>query len=130
MRKILAIVFVLLGVAIIIGGVVLQQNSKPKKEPVNEKEELKLDIVNNYKLKDTCTTYSKVQSYLYFTDFTKVTFNYPDCVHEYDLNHWSKQLYDELYNDNIKISITKEKDAPQTILKKYKTQLIGWKNDE
>ena len=131
MRKILAIIFVFLGVGIIIGGVVLQQNSKPKKEKesTNEKEELKLDIVNNYKLKDTCTTYSKVPAYLYFTDFTKVSFNYPDCVHEYNLNHWSKQLYDELYNDDIKITITREKDTPQTILKKYKTQLIGWKND-
>ena len=124
MRKILAIIFVFLGVGIIIGGVVLQQNSKPKKEKesTNEKEELKLDIVNNYKLKDTCTTYSKVPAYLYFTDFTKVSFNYPDCVHEYNLNHWSKQLYDELYNDDIKITITREKETPHTILKKYKTQ--------
>jgi len=132
MRKILAIVFVIFGVGIITTGVVLQLNTEKEKE-TNEKQEekeiTKLNIVNSYNLKDTCTTYNKIPAFVYFTDFTKVSFNYPDCVHEYDLNHWMKQLRDDPHDDKIAITITKEKNDPQTILKQKKTLLIGWKNE-
>lgn len=133
MRKILSIVFALLGVGTIIFGVLLQTNSnndeKNKKEEPIKKEDLTLKSVNSYNLKDTCTTYSKVPSYIYFTDFTKVSFNYPDCVHEYDLNFWSRYLKSEK-TLKTSITVTREKGVPTTLLNQYKTRLIGWKNEE
>lgn len=134
MRKIIAGVFFILGAVVIATGVFLQfneeeQKSKEKLSSEETNKEVKFNIVNSYNLKDTCTTYNKVPAYIYFTDYTKVSFNYPDCVHEYGLSHWYKHLSDELYGGDINISVSREKTDPKTLLNRKKTALIGYKNE-
>lgn len=133
MRKIIAGIFLLLGAGVIATGVFLQfdqEKSKDKEKPeTEEKKNQKFEIVNTYNLKDTCTTYSKVPAYLYFTDLTKVSFTYPDCVHEYDNNYWMKQLKNDFSHEDINITITREKEEPENLLKRKKTSAIGYKNE-
>lgn len=127
MRKLLCVLIVVIGIAVIGTGVYLQLNNAAQ-ENEEEIKEIKFERINTFEVAETCTTYNKVSTYMNTNDYTKISFNYPDCVHEYDLSFWYKMLNNE--DDSIKINVTKQNDTMNNYLNEKKAKLISMKNDD
>ena len=131
MRKIICIIAIILGVAIIGGGVYLQLSSaEPKKEEKKGtmNQEDSFERVNTYKKNEVCTTYKLVDTYVNTNNYTKINFSYPDCVHEYSLSFWYKNL--KSADEVISIDIRKDTEKLNNYMSEKETQLIGLAAEE
>ena len=118
------------GAAIIATGIYLQLNNSNEKDQQTlepEEEIITFQPLNPHNLETTCQTYNKISTYIYTASYQKITFEYPDCVHEYDLSSWHKSLKNE--SDDISVRISKEKNTINNYLNSKKTTIISQKND-
>lgn len=130
MKKVFSIIFIVIGIGIITTGIYLQINKSPKTNVQEEKEE-KQDLfvkLNPHNLENTCTTYNKISTYINTSNYKKINIEYPDCVHEYDLSIWYKNLNNE--TDDISMKINIEKDSVNNFLNSKKTLIIAKKNND
>ena len=129
-RKIVCGILAILGALIISLGIFLQLNPQ-KEEKDKEKtseEDYSFSRINTFNDEETCKTYNQVQTYLYTNTYDKISFSYPDCVHEYTLSFWSKIL--ETEDGSIRIDISKQKKNINTYMNGIKTQMISEKNGD
>lgn len=127
MRKIVGIFSLILGLAIICTGIFMQIDlNKPKEEKENdifETKTFKVKRMNKFNIEETCKTYSKIDSYINTVDYTKISFTYPNCVHEYDFTALYKTLKSE--DGKISISIRKENENMTKYIKSMQTELAA-----
>lgn len=126
MRKIISGLIIALGIAIVGTGIYLQLDSK--EEEIEVKEDTSFHRINTLKLEETCSTYEPITTYINTSNYTKISFNYPNCVHEYDLSFWHKNL--QSLDENLSIDIDMEKDTLNNYMNEKKTRIIGYKNEE
>lgn len=131
MRKIFFILFILLGIGIIGTGIFLQLDSKKENtkdvEESEKKETETFQRLNTFNLEETCTTNDSINTYVETVTFAKVNFNYPNCIHEYNLNESYKFLKNE--DGSISMTVSKDKDTMKKYMNKQKTQIIAYKNN-
>jgi len=131
MRKLFGIMIVSIGALIIGVGVFLQfnnNNTKLEETKQNEQEKIGFQRINIFNVNETCSTYQPVSTYINTSDYTKISFNYPNCTNEYNLSFWSKHLQSD--DKNIILDISVEKTTLNSYINKIKTKLISYKNDE
>ncbi len=134
-KKIFGIIIVLLGVVVISLGITLQLNSKKEKPQEEEKDisqNAEIKNINKYGDKEVCSNFKQISTFINTRNSDKISFTYPDCVHEYDLSYTMKQLDNgESYSEN-RIDITINDDA--TTIDKYinniKTRIISDKEED
>ena len=130
MKKIFSIFLIIIGIGIIVTGIYLQIDKNSENVNKEDKQEPKKDTfveLNPHNLESTCTNYNKISTYLNTSDYKKISFDYPDCLHEYDLSFWYKSLASE--NDDIKMKVYIEKDTISNYLNSEKTNIISKKNN-
>lgn len=134
MRKFIFIFIIILGFGIIGTGIFLQIDSNEetkskenKIEDTNEKETLTFEPINKYNLPEICSKENQVSTYINTTNYSKISFNYPNCVHEYSLTFYTKILSDENYDTNINVSI--ERKTSNTYMNEKKVYIIALKNE-
>lgn len=134
-KKIFGIITVLLGAVVISLGITLQFNkkdedSKEKEQDVSQNVEIK--NINNFGDKEVCSNSKQISTFINTYHSDKISFTYPDCVHEYDLSDGWKQL-DNVINssDNrITISINYEDSTIDKYMSRVKTRIISDKEDD
>lgn len=134
MRKVICILAIILGAAIVGAGIFLQADSSSKKGLEDEQDKTTVnnddgfERLNQYKKKEVCTKYELIDTYINTNNYTKINFSYPNCVHEYDLNIWYKNLNSE--DDIISIDIRKDTEKLTNYMNKKETKLMGQAQEE
>ena len=70
--------------------------------------ELNIELLNEYNAPTICSKNDTTSAYINRSDYSKVTFNYPNCVHEYELSFYSKVLSTSDLHTRMFISIDKK----------------------
>ncbi|MBE6151332.1 MAG: hypothetical protein E7162_05935 [Firmicutes bacterium] len=137
MKKIIPIILIILGCGLIATGIYLQlenNNSNIDKDKKETKEENKkqenntFTALNEYNLPTICSKNDTIPTYINRSDYSKVTFDYPSCVHEYELTFYSKVLSTNDYHTRMFITVDK-KTLNNYMNEKY-VYLVGLKNEE
>ena len=131
MRKIICIIAIVFGVAIIGAGIFLQTDTNNKKEEEKQTEVSKNDgfeRINQFKKNEVCSTYKLIDTYINTNNYTKINFSYPDCVHEYSLSLWYKNLKSE--DEGITIDVRKDTETLNNYMGENETRLIGQSEEE
>lgn len=129
-KKILGIITILFGVFIISLGITLQYNKKeenPKEEINDNSPNIELKNINKFGDKEVCSNFKQVSTFINTRNGDKISFTYPDCVHEYDLSYTMKQLDNgESYSENrIDITINNDASTIDNYMNKIKTGIIS-----
>lgn len=132
MRRIVGVLLGIFGLTIIGAGIFMQIDSKDSKKEENKEifqyKEVPIKRINKFEKEETCSTYKSVNSFLNTTDYTKISFTYPNCVHEYDLSFWHKMLKNE--DGTITINVKKEDETLNNYLNSVKTKLAADKYED
>ena len=133
MRKILCIFAIILGVIIIGAGVLLQtglinNSSSDEEKPTNLTSSTNFQRINKFNKEEYCSTYKPIETFINTNDYTKISFNYPDCVHEYNLSFWYKTFTSE--DGNVSIDIKKDKETLTNYMNNNKTDIVAKKNED
>ncbi len=136
-KKILGIITVLLGAVVISLGITLQFSNKEKKPKDKEEEpevsqNTEVKNINKYGDKEVCSNSQQISSFLNTRYRDKISFTYPDCVHEYDLSYTYKQLNDDTNysNDGIYITIADEMSTIDKYMSSVKSTIISDKESD
>lgn len=105
MRKVLSITIMLFGTMIIGMGIFFQTSDANTADNSIQKKKLSYAPFNIFNEEQVCTAYQDVSTFINLNNGDMISFSYPDCVKEYDLSFWSKNLISE--DKNIEFYITK-----------------------
>ena len=139
MRRIIFIIVMLLGIGIISCGIFMQidltsdssikENNNIEKE--NQKDEQtkedNLTRINKFNLKTTCQNFEETTTYINTSNFEKITFTYPNCIKEYILSYWRKNLTNE--DDSIQLDVAIERNKINNYMNEKRTNIIALKNE-
>jgi len=134
MRKIFSVFFMIAGIILISTSVFLQldlgndSSQENKKQQKENKKEDTFKPLNKFNLEEVCNLEEKVSTYINLSDYTKISFDYPSCVHEYELSFWYKFLDSE--EKDIKIQISSDKESVNNYINQAKTKLIALGNEK
>lgn len=126
MKRIISIIFMLLGTFIIFVGFFIQFQAKSNSHEENNK--LVLERLNIFDQKEVCSTEQMHGTYINTNDYRTVSFLYPNCVHEYNLSLWSKSLTSE--DDDVSLEIQVENMAIGDYISRRETEIKNAANDE
>jgi len=130
MKKIIFIFVITLGFCIIGLGIFLQINESNSSNQSETKEENKFQTferINKYNLPEVCSIYDTISTYINTSDYQKINFNYPNCVHEYQLNFWNKMLQNE--DKSVEIEVVALRQSADNYMDQQKTYAISLKNE-
>ncbi len=119
MRKMYFCLVIIIGALIIGLGIFFQVNDQEKPQP--RIEPILFERINAYDQPVVCSNITKEKTYLNMLDNTKVTIDYPNCVHEYNLSYWHKNL--KSANEDITLNVYIVKSTVNDYLNKQKELL-------
>ncbi len=126
MKRVISIIFMLVGAFIISFGVFIQ--FQPKSNSNDEENKMVFEGLNVLEQKELCSTEQMHDTYINTSDYKTISFLYPDCVHEYDLSFWSKSLTSE--DDDITLLVQVENMAIDDYISQRETEIKNAANDE
>ena len=137
MRKIIFILIMVLGFTIISYGIFMQvdltsdssvEENDKNKEKEEKEQETEINRINKFSLETTCKEFDTTTTYINTSNFEKITFTYPSCVHEYTLSYWSKMLANE--DDSIRLDVRIERDKINNYMNETRTSIVAMKNEK
>lgn len=139
--SIISIILIIIGLGLIATGIYIQlgDNNSSIKEETNgnkyenkheekEPEKTSFKALNEYNLQSICSKGDTTSTYINRSDYSKITFNYPNCVHEYELTFYSKVLSTSNYD--TRMFIATDKKSINTYMNEKYAYLMGLKNED